>query len=585
MRFISLLILLAVSNCTLHSQVRNTKELLLRMYHAESDEACIKAFHSIQDISEENLDVEDDTTKYLYHYCYASGLELVNGDKAAKIQHINKALQIRETKLGIFSSEYLELHWALANELENTDVDKAIYVYEEALIKGQYLFLQAKNNPSVRHWYGQCLTGLAHCFETKKYNKQVDQAYRAAFSLLKDQYDKEDASSYLPLYLLSSYYGCQCKDYDKSISVMKEVMQYIKEHEGEANKKYAGCLYSVAADLGKQKNYNKAIEYYTQAINILKTCNSEYDVDMGHNYSNLFLLYIEQGNIEKALELRPVVMDYYRHNNQGTEYYKLLWAASKIVPIEKAQLFSKKIYAELDNFTDNQKIDLFLQMAETSLYEKNKNASNNTGLNLNEISEWLHEASKLSEPIYSANDIRYLRCLYGFADLNLLKGDSIASLKSLYAARNRLQQIQADTTSLYGNTLSRIDFMLSSMKDYKGGINNGLELYKFTQIKFGKENREHGSIANILGVYYMNDGNYSCAKAYITEACDVFLKLDGEQSAAYEIALHNQGRLEMLQGNKKKAIKLLQKSRDLQSQYQKSVNPKTEQYLQELAGK
>lgn len=64
-----------------------------------------------------------------------------------------------------------------------------------------------------------------------------------------------------------------------------------------------------------------------------------------------------------------------------------------------------------------------------------------------------------------------------------------------------------------------------------------------------------------------------------------FLKLDGEQSAAYEIALHNQGRLEMLQGNKKKAIKLLQKSRDLQSQYQKSVNPKTEQYLQELAGK
>ena len=169
--------------------------------------------------------------------------------------------------------------------------------------------------------------------------------------------------------------------------------------------------------------------------------------------------------------------------------------------------------------------------------------------------------------------------------MNLLKGDSIASLKSLYAARNRLQQIQADTTSLYGNTLNRIDFMLSSMKDYKGGINNGLELYKFTQTKFGKESREHGSIANILGVYYMNDGNYSCAKAYITEACDIFLKLDGEQSAAYEIALHNQGRLEMLQGNKKKAIKLLQKSRDLQSQYQKSVNPKTEQYLQELAGK
>ena len=585
MRVISLLILLVVSNSTLYCQVSNTKELLLRMYHAESDEACIKAFHDIQGISEEELNVENDTVQYLYHYCYASGLELVNGDKTAKIQHINKALQIRETKLGIFNSEYLELHWALGNELENTDVDKAINVYEEALIKGQYLFVQAKNNPSVRHWYGQCLTGLAHCFETKKYTRQVDQAYRAAFSLLKEPYDKDDASSCLPLYLLSSYYSRQCKDYDKSISVMNEVMQYIKEHEGEDDKGYAGCLYSVAADLGKQKNYDQAIEYYTKAINILKNCNAEYDVDMGHNYSNLFLLYVEQGNIEKALELRPVLIDYYRHNNQGTEYYKLLWAASKMVSKEKAQQFSKEIYSEMDNFTDNQKIDLFLQMAETSLYEKDKNESNNTLQNANEISEWLYEASKLSEPIFSVNDIRYLRCLYGFADLNQLKGDSIASLKSLSAARNSLQQIQADTTSLYGNTLNRIDFMLSSMKDYKGGINNGLELYKFTLTKFGKESREHGNVANILGVYYINDGNYSSAKTYITEACDVFLKLDGEQSASYEIALHNLGRMEMLQGNKKKAIKLLQKSRDLQLQYQKSVNPKTEQYLQELAAK
>lgn len=585
MRLISLLILFVISNGTLFSQVCNTKDLLLRMYNAESDEARIKAFNDIQGLSKEQLNAENDTVQYMYHYCYAGGLDLVDGDKTAKIQHVNKALKIRETKLGIFSSEYLELQWALGNELENNDVDKAINVYEEALIKGQYLFVKDKSNPSVRHWYGRCLIDLAHCFETKKYHKQVVQAYRAAFSLLKDQYDKENASSYLPLYLLSSYYRLKCNDYDKSISVMNEVMQYIKEHEGENNKRYAGCLYSVAADLGKQKNYDQAIEYYNKAINILKNCNLEYDVDMEHNYSNLFLLYVEQGNIEKAQELRPLLMDYYQHNNQGTEYYKLLWAASKIVPKDKTQQFLKKIYAEFNSFTDEQKIDLYLQMAETALYEKNKNEQNNALKNVDKISEWLHEASKLSEPMYSVNDLRYLRCLYGFADLNLLKGDSIASLKSLYDACKSMQKIQADTTALYGNTLNRIDFMLSSMKDYKGGINNGLELYKFTITKFGKESRKYGKIVNTLGLYYMNDGNYRSAKAYIEEACDVFLKSDGEQSVAYEIALHNLGRVEMLQGNKKKAVKLLLKSRDLQLQYQKSVLPKTEQYLQELAAK
>lgn len=346
MRFMSLLVMLVLNSSSLSCQIRNTKELLLHMYNAESDEEFIKAFHDIQGISEEKVKEENDTVQYLYHYCYAGGLDLINGDKAVKIQHISKALQICETRLGIFNSEYLELHWALGDELEKNDVDKAINIYEDALVKGQYLFAQAKNNPSVRHWYGLCLTSLAHCFEIKKYHEQVIQAYRAAFSLLKDQYDKEDAISYLPLYLLSSYYSNQCGDYESSISVMKEAMQYIREHEGYNNKRYAECLYRIAADLGKQKDYDQAVEHYIKAINILKNCNSDYDVDMGRNYSNLFLLYIEQGNMEKALELRPIIVDYYRHNNQAEGYYKLLRAASKIVPHEKVRIFNKEIYAE-----------------------------------------------------------------------------------------------------------------------------------------------------------------------------------------------------------------------------------------------
>lgn len=349
MRIISLLMLLIVSNCTLFSQVSNTRELLMNMLKAESDEAFIKAFHDVQNVPEERLNMESDSIQYLYHYCYAGGLETVNGDKADKIQHINKAIQIRETKIGIFNSEYIELLWALGNDLEDSDVDRAIGVYEKALIKGQFLFNMDKMNPKVRHWYGQCLKDLAHCFEIKKYHTQVVQAYRAAFSLLKDQYDKDDASSYLPLYLLSCYYGQQRQDYEKAISVMNEVMQYIKEHEGEHNKRYAECLYSIAADFGKQKDYDKAIKNYQEAINILKSCATEYDADLGSNYSNLFLTYIAQGNIEKASELRPILIDYYCHNNQEKEYANLLGAGSKIVPKEKAQQYNKAFYDSKQN--------------------------------------------------------------------------------------------------------------------------------------------------------------------------------------------------------------------------------------------
>ena len=343
MRFLLLFVLFVVSSHTTLGQVSNVKDLLLRMYNAESDEAFMNAFHDVQGISLETLNAENDSVRYLYHYCYAAGLEMIDGDRALKIQHIHKALQIRETTMGIFSSEYIELLWALGQEWENSNIDQAIATYESALIKGQYLYIQDKNDPTVRHWYGQCLMSLAHCYEVKQYHAQVVQAYWAAFSLQKDSYKEDDANAYMPMYLLSSYYSEQCHDYENSISVMAVTMQYIKEHEGENNKRYAECLYHIAANLGKQNKIDQAIESYKKAISILRICNLDYDEDMLLNYRNLFLSYIKLGNIDEAMKLRTIMEDCYRHNNQITDYYNLLIAAGKVVPKAKVQLDDKKI--------------------------------------------------------------------------------------------------------------------------------------------------------------------------------------------------------------------------------------------------
>lgn len=582
MRFIYLLLLYAISCSSVLAQESNIKARVLRMYNAESDENFIIAFNDVKTISPIELSSENDTVQYLYHYCYVRGLELTKGDRKEKIEHLNKAIHIRETKIGIFNCEYMELLCSLGEEYKDSDINKAISIYETALIRGQSLYIKDKTEPAVRYWYGLCITRLAQCFEKKKYHEQVIQAYRAAYSLLKDQYDKDDPASYLPLYLLASYYSRQCKDYDNALSVMAEVMQHIKEHEGENCKRYAQCLFFLATNFDEQKRYGQAEEYYNRAINTIKRCASDYDANLENNYSNLFLMYIEQGDIDKALELRSTLIDYFKHNDRIAEYYKIVWVAGNIVPKEKVLQFSQQLYSELDNFDDNQKIDLYLQMAMTSIAEM-KNQQSNSHTSTGEIADWLNKAIELSKPIYSINDVRYLRCLYGLADLNILKGDSAASLENLYSIRTGLKQIQADTTKLYGMILNRIDFLLSGTKNYKKGIENGRELHRYTLEKFGKESSEYGTVSNILGIYYMNDGNYSDAKTYLSEACAIFLKTAGKQSVAYEIALHNMGRLEMLSGNRKKAFKLLQKSKELQLQYQKFVSPKTEQYLQDLA--
>lgn len=440
----------------------------------------------------------------------------------------------------------------------------------------------AKTSPVVRHWYGECITSLAHCLETKKYHKQIIQAYRAGYELLKDQYDKEDKSSYYPLYLLAAYYSHSCKDYDNAISVMAEVMQHIKEHEGENCKRYADCLYFSAADYAKLRKYEQAEQYYNKAINIIKACTSNYDTDLQQNYTNLFLMYIEQGDLDKAFGLCSTLIDYFKHNQQMTVYYEMLWCASRIIPKDKEQPFMQFLNSEFDNFNDSHKADLFLQMAELSIFQI-QNKQKNLYATTDNITAWLNKASELTKSTYSTHDVRYIRCLYGYANLNIIKKDSVASLENLYSIRDCLRQIQADTTELYGTTLNRIDFILNATKDYRRGAENALELHRYTKEKFGSDSREYGFISNTLGIYYMNDGDYKKAMNYFSEADNILFKIEGESGLAYETVLHNMGRLEMLSGNKKKAIKLLKKSKELQEQYQKSVNPKTEQYLQDLA--
>lgn len=576
-------VIFSLFSCVTYSQQQDMRSIFHEMLDASTNKEMEQIFQKVKKIPISVVESENDSTKYLYHYCYAAGLDATNGDKEEKLNHIKTAITLRETKIGIFSSEYLELLWAFANNVEESDLDQAIGLYEKALVKGHFLFLNYRTSSSVRHWYGQCLTNLGYCYQMKGYKKEVVQVYRAGFDLLKEDYDKDDASSYLPLYLLSSFYREKQKDYKQAISVMNEVREYISKHEGEKNKRYADCLFSIAADYGELKEYNSAIKYYNKAISIIKECGSDYSEELGKIYTNLFLLYIDMGQVEMALSLQSVIKDYYLHCNKQLDYYKMLWAAS-VMPASKSSRFYEKLFVELSYFTNSQKIDLYLSMANESFSEMmRKHASSMHKNDVAQIFNSLQQAKELSRPVFGSNDVRYLRCLILLSDVNLAVGDSLASLQNMYEIRDGLRNISDTTSDFYGNTLNRIDNLLRGRNENYASIENELELLAFTERKFGKMSKERAYILNELSVNNMNVGAYKEAKRFLIKARKIIDKVESKESLDYIIMVHNQGRLEMLKGNEQKALRFFLKSKKLQMQHFKSVDSKTEQYIKELS--
>ena len=373
----------------------------------------------------------------------------------------------------------------------------------------------------------------------------------------------------------------------QAIAVMNEVCEYIKEHEGENNKRYAGCLYSIAVDYGQMKEYELAVEYYNKAVSIIKGCDSNYSEDLAHCYNNLFLLYVDLGQLQKAFELQPTIKDYYLHCDKQIDYYKMLWVASVMfAKKEKPSVLYEKILSDISHFSESQKIDLLLNVSASSFSEMSKKQE--TSINndaMVQIFDWLQQAKELSRPLFGKKDVRYLRCLILQSDVNLSIGDSLASLQNMYEIRECLRGIGETTSDFYGNTLNRIDNMLRSRNEIHACIENGIELLAFTEKKFGKVSKERAYILNGLGIDNTNVAAYKEAKRCLVEAQNIFAQTDGKDRHNYIIGFHNQGRLEMLQGNSKKALQLLLKSKKLQLQYLQTVNPKTEQYINELSSK
>ena len=291
----------------------------------------------LQQVEKGNLQNQSDTTRYLYNIC--KGFTLFQEDNYNNaLKYFLTAKTIREESLGIVDSEYLELVRTIANcEKYVGNADRAVNYLQEIKAMGDFF--------SKFEIYGKILGDLTDLYIQKGQYADVEQLLKQAHEIVSKFRGDGDYESYqyqVELALFLSQKG----EYEKSNQLIDEIISKLEKQDNEVNnQEYHIVLLLKGANYNKMKQYDKAQQYYTDAIKFNTDKFGKYDSFLSAKYAALLNLYCERNNEHEIDLLLPVMKDYFSHTGTELDFYGDIQNAagilfSNVQNIEKA----KKLY-------------------------------------------------------------------------------------------------------------------------------------------------------------------------------------------------------------------------------------------------
>ena len=535
----------------------------------------------LRTISEKDIEEASDSTRYYYHYWMGSiyaKQEKVDLER----EHLKKSIAIRESSVGILDPEYIELLWELGSISEEIDVDKSIAYYQKALVIGQTILYNKEvspyNNAFMQNTYGMVLGDLARMYEKKNWKDRVVGLYESAFSFRSQFYDKDDANCYVDMYGLAGYYR-ERKEYDKAVETMQKVVNYINNNGGYGTNSYVNASFMLASAMSQNNQHRDAENLYRSTIKL--TLDS-----LGTSNKNLHLLYgnycVELANNDSFEELDktlPEAYHYYLQSDSLSTYINLLFTLSNNLcnknAFEKAGIYNDSLF----NYTSYMPyFAIEMLYSQKTRIELGKN-------NVPEAILWKQKEIEIERSEGISDKVYYLSALSELATLNSYSGDLDKALNVYQQVIDGIHTENLEEQNLYEQcvmfvcNLYHIQEKANLQEDFlnsQKGIMEGKNLH---------ESRIYAQICNNLSVLQMKKNLLDEASKNNTIAERLFLKHYGRQSDNYATALHNKGRILMLQGKHKQALKYLLESKQLQMEINGSVYPNTDKYIQELEKK
>ena len=577
-RLQSFFALFVICICSYADADDNINMRITTIYEALSEKGVFSEedYNFLNHIPEVTLINSPDSTKYQYHYLIGSWLDYSDGDIDEKTYHIGQAIKLIETNTnvltyGVFDIEYLWLSNALASCFdEKKKYQKAISQYERTLVRGERM-LEDPSNKNLRRVKSDCLCALGRLYLNAGYEREGIKCLEDAFLLTNVDYKPGATETYIPLFIIANYF-LDKKDYIKSIEEWKKLISFFSSQNATNTKDNAQMYYFLGNAYYKNKNYQQAISAYLKGVALYKDLGLTKE-DVENLYGNLLCTYAECGDIEG---LKGILDEYQLllfSLNKQTDFYKRMWAISTVLLSEKRNVIRDRImqgFALLDHF---QQVDILMDIADEELKES---------------PEQTIIAAQQAIDILNTNG--YTSQVAGWM-FQLTTAKSLALQKqhkyeqAVLEAQKSLEYLEKCSSASEGNkqeVISRIANLYYDAANYEKVIEMTDILIPLTVNLYGKKSQQYLSDKTLLGIAYIHVGENKKAINIFKDLSSLILSTEGEQNMQYAICLHNLGRAYMLQGNKEKAIETFEKSKDIQMNINYTVDPKTNQYLNEL---
>lgn len=426
-----------------------------------------------------------DSIKYYYYLINAAIEGKDNHNTIVKRDYCQKALTIRETRLGVLDPEYIELLWALGSGYEDSDIDRAISYFQKAIVVGQTIY----NNPEIidenrwpymAHTYGLVVGDLATAYEKRGWLNEVVELYEYAYQICSLKAFKFDITSYIYKNMLA-WFCEKYNNYDMAIQAYDEVLELIKDRIGTNNRDYVNELYYKANAMSKVGQINNGIDTYKRAIDIAEKVLEPNDELWSGLYGNYYRELAEIGDINSMKQisanarriLSPQFSIFYDYCDclalQKAERYEeslalsfLPYSKLRQEGMEESQIYEDFFNLFIQNYRLANHVDsvlIFCENEKQYLSQKNKtmqsmaffDACNAMGveyLKLNKIQEAysnLKEAERYCSTVFDKENRCHALLYHNMGRCYMLQKDYVNA--QTYLAKSKELQIR-----LYGTT-------------------------------------------------------------------------------------------------------------------------------------
>lgn len=557
------------------------KNLYTEFWTRKADEFDTKKVGNIISlINESNYSSLSDSAKYCYHY-FSAGIFHDKNDRENEKVHIDNAVLLRESSLGILNPEYLELLMEQGEIMEDINIDRSISIYQKAVLVGQTLI----NTPKAQTFhfrlfadcYGNIISALAELYDKKGWTTRIDELYRRAFRLHTYYGAKSDPATYLDINRLSSYYERK-NQISKSIELLEWESDYIKESGFYGSSAYVSNLYFLGSLYSKTNQNDIALDYYRTAVNLSLDSLAGEDDTLFYLYENYCGKLAELNQLNELDKILPIAQKYYAKKDTINAYANILYIVTDV-------LCNNKMFDKADHYCDSLlQYPSYHAGYEEVIYSKKALTSFMCDKKSTAI-QWQEKALDYCLRHNGENSIIYTNYQADMAYLYKSNSMTEKALTSYLKVIELLENNNRDTIPFYNQKINEVCVLFNEEKDYEVEYQFLKERKKNLGEKYGESTPYYAWICNTLSIFEMNTGRLVEAKEnnLITEK--LYLNIEGRNSLNYAAAIHNRGRICMLEGKNKQALKYLKESKEIQFSISGKVFENTEMYIHEIEDK